>query len=368
MPVELRICVIGFGSIARTHLAALSALPVLRPLPFRPVVDTVVTRRARELAPGLALAGVGHIAPAFGDGLAGRHLDAAVVASSNDRHLADSRAVLGAGLPLYVEKPIGRTPEEAAELSRLAAASNRPVQVGLVMRYHPAVARSRALLAAGAAGAVRQARLTIFHGSYLDPSRPLSWRMSRERAGGGAMLDLGLHLLDLARHLLGEMRLVAGRHHTFVAERPGGRADADDWAWAELTTFAGASVTVEASRIAYGGEGSRLEVFGTEGSLRCDLDEAAPPRLRRFDGREREWLERAEGEPGVAAVDGLLPPARQSLGLFTDLHAAALHHFLMRVAGRDPLPGLAPSADDSAVAENLAAQALNVEALELVHA
>jgi predicted dehydrogenase len=365
---ELRICLVGMGSIARTHLAALGALPALRNLPFRPAVDAVVTRRASELRSSLAALGVARVYESLEQALAQDAPDAVIVATENDRHLADARAVLRARRPLYIEKPLGRTPEEAAEIAALAAASEQPVQVGLVLRYDPGVAAVRALYTAGAIGNLKQARLTSFHGSYLDPSRPLSWRMSRSRAGGGALLDLGLHLVDLARHLFGELDVAAASAHTFVADRPGGHADVDDWAWLELRTRAGASVTAESSRIAYGGEGAGIELYGDEGSLLCGLGSARAPRLRRFDGRESDWLRQAADDAPAAAVRNLLPPARESLGAFTDAHAASLHHFLLRVVGADPAPAVVPTAADSAAAEALVAEAIQLAAgREIAH-
>lgn len=355
---ELRIGVVGLGSIARTHLAALAALPVLRPLPFRPVLDTVVTRRAAQLRPELAALGVARVVESLDEALAGARLDAVIVASSNDRHLGEARAVLDAGVPLYIEKPLGRSASEAAEIAALTARSGVPVQVGLVLRYDRGVAAVRALLAAGAIGEPRQVRLFNFHGSYLDPARPLTWRMSRELAGGGAMLDLGLHLVDLARHLFGAGRVTRASAHTFVADRPGGRADVDDWAWLELETDRGAAVTVEASRIAFGAEASALEIYGSEGSLTCDLRGGGAQRLLRFDGRESDLLRAAAGDPTAAAVQDLLPPQRESLGPFTDCHAASLHHFLLRVAGADPAAAIAPTAEASAAAEAIVAAAL----------
>lgn len=349
---EIRLCVVGFGSIARTHLAALRALPAVRQLPLRPVADTVVTRRAAESERELRTLGVQHVVTTVEEALRIARPDAVIVAGTNDRHLADSRPVLEAGLPLYLEKPLGRTAEEAAEICRLAAGSPGPFQVGLVMRYHPAAVLAGAMVRRRAIGRVRQARLSTFHGSYLNPERPLSWRMTGERAGGGAMLDLGVHLLDLARGVLGDLELERWSRRTVVR----GRGDVDDWAWAELRAEGDASVIVEASRIAYGAEGSRLELYGTEGSLIADLDSPAAPRLRRFDGRESDWRSQAEADDRVVRIRDLLPPERLSLGLFTDLHAASLHHFLLRVAGHDPDPALAPSFHDSEVAERLVAE------------
>lgn len=172
------------------------------------------------------------------------------------------------------------------------------------------------------------------------------------------MLDLGLHLIDATRFLLGEARLVASSARTIVLERPGdggarATVDVDDWAWAELEVGDGVRVTIETSRVALGAEGMRFELFGTEGSLVGDL-RSGGLELQRFDGGEHAFRQQATSDPFVRAVEALRPPARLSLGSFVDLHAAALHHALRRAIDDDPAPGLAPTLAESAAAESLA--------------
>lgn len=355
---ELRICLVGFGSIARTHASALAALPTVRSLPFRPIVAAIATDRPDQVAPDAAA--LGARVCSLEDALADPGIDAFDVTSRNVRHLAQAGAILRAGRPLYLEKPVGRTPDEATELAHLAAGSPAVSQVGLVSRYAPAIVEAWALLRAGAIGDLRQARLGLFHGSYLDPARPTSWRLLAAEAGGGAMLDLGLHLVDLVRFLFGPPDLLAARHATFVRERAeagGGlrQVDVDDWAWAEVQLPGGGRATLEASRVSLGAEGEPFELYGTEGSLVADLEDGRPPRLRRFDGREAEYHRRAAGDASGRALAGLLPPPRLTLGPFVDGHAASIHHFLLRVAGSDPVQGYAPTLADSAAAERLVA-------------
>ena len=357
-PPELRLCLVGFGSIARTHASALAALPSVRALPFRPVLAAIVSERPDDVAADAALLGARVLT--LDAALADNGLDAFDVTTRNVRHLDQAGPILRAGRPLYLEKPIGRTPEEANALAALAAASVAPSQAGLTTRYSVGAAETRSLLRAGAIGELRQARLGLFHGSYLDPARPISWRLQADQAGGGAMLDLGLHLVDLLRFLFGEPELLAARHATFLADRPdgaGGRrsVDVDDWAWAEVRLPGGARATVEASRISYGAEGEPLELYGSEGSLVADLTTGHSPRLHRFDGREAEFRGRMAADPELRQIRELRPPTRLTLGPFVDSKAAALHHFLLRVMGTDPQPGLAPTLADSAAAERIVA-------------
>ena len=357
-PPTVPIAIVGFGSIARSHLTALRSLPVVRPDSVSPLVTTIVTERPSEVREEAAALGVERVVETVEEALADGDLGLIDVASRNDRHAAQGRLVLDAGRALYIEKPIGRTPQEAEALAARAHEVDWPSQVGLVMRYEPAIVEARALIREGAIGEVRHGRTGTFHGSYLDPSRPISWRLRAASAGGGAMLDLGVHLIDALRFLLGEARLVTASARTVVATRPGAdgaeeRVDVDDWSWAELEFGAGAHVTVEASRIFLGAEGLPFQLYGTEGSLVGDPEKGRLT-LRRFDGREAAYREVARGDPYVRVVETLRPPSRLSLGSFVDLHAAGLHHALLRVAAEDPATGLAPTLSDAAAAESIA--------------
>jgi len=357
-PPTVPIAIVGFGSIARSHLSALRSLPVVRPSSVVPLVTTIVTERPSEVRDEAAALGVERVVETVEEALTDGELGLIDVASRNDRHAAQGRAVLDGGCALYIEKPIGRTSQEAEALAARALDVDRPSQVGLVMRYEPAIVEARALIREGAIGEVRHGRTGSFHGSYLDPSRPISWRLRAASAGGGAMLDLGVHLIDALRFMLGEARLIAASARTVVATRPGADGtdvpvDVDDWSWGELEFGSGAHVTVEASRIFLGAEGLPFQLYGIEGSLVGD-PERGRLTLRRFDGREAAYHEVARGDPYVRAVEVLRPPSRLTLGPFVDLHTAGLHHAMLRVAGDDPATGLAPTLSDAAAAETIA--------------
>ena len=359
-PPTVPIAIVGFGSIARSHLTALRSLPVVRPGSVDPRVAAIVTERPDEVRAEAASLGVERVVADLEEALGEQDVALVDVASRNDRHAAQGHAVLDAGRALYIEKPIGRTAREAESLAARALDALRPSQAGLVMRYEPAIVEARALIREGAIGEVRHGRTGSFHGSYLDPSRPMSWRLRAASAGGGAMLDLGVHVIDALRFLLGEAQLISASARTVVASRSGADGgeepvDVDDWAWGELEFAGGSRVTVEASRVFLGGEGIPFDVYGTEGSLVGNLD-SGRLRLRRLDGRESAFEEIARADPLVRAAEVLRPPPRLSMGSFVDQHAAGLHHILLRVTGDDPAPGLAPTLSDASAAEAIAHQ------------
>jgi predicted dehydrogenase len=99
------------------------------------------------------------------------------------------------------------------------------------------------------------------------------WRMNRKVAGSGALGDLGAHVIDLARYLVGEIAAVSGATRTFIKKRPGGTVDVDD-AFESIVEFEGGAVgTIEASRFALGRKnGMTFEINGSKGSIGFDLE------------------------------------------------------------------------------------------------
>ncbi|MGH2852776.1 MAG: Gfo/Idh/MocA family protein, partial [Solirubrobacteraceae bacterium] len=121
--------------------------------------------------------------------------DAAVVAVPHDRAMAIAAEVLGAGRPGLGEKPLGVRGADARRLERLAAGLPRPSFVGYNYRYLPAVAELLSRAGAGELGELRNIDMLVGHGGH--PGSAVGWKLDPARAGGGVLLDPGVHLLDL---------------------------------------------------------------------------------------------------------------------------------------------------------------------------
>jgi predicted dehydrogenase len=140
-------------------------------------------------------------------------------------------------------------------------------------RFVPAVRLAREMIEAGELGQIYH-----FRGSYLqdwnaDPAAPMSWRLQADDAGSGALGDLGSHVIDLARYLVGEIASVSATTARFVGDRPGGQVSVDDAFEAVIEFEAGAVGTLEASRFCLGRKNALTwEVNGAKGSLRFDLE------------------------------------------------------------------------------------------------
>jgi predicted dehydrogenase len=223
------------------------------------------------------------------------------VVTPGDSHAEIAIAALEAGKHVLCEKPLANTLAEAeAMAAAAAAAASRGVHamVGFNYRRVPAIALARQLVATGRLGAVRHVRAHYLQDWIVDPEFPLVWRLQADRAGSGALGDLGAHIVDLAQHVTGAaITGVAALTETFVRERPltegsaglaaGAAAGAagsdaavargpvtvDDAALFLARLSGGAVATFEATRFATGHKnGMGFEINGSEGSLAFDFE------------------------------------------------------------------------------------------------
>jgi predicted dehydrogenase len=189
-------------------------------------------------------------------------VDVIVVATTNDALVPVSIAALEADKHVLVEKPAARSPAELEALARAAARSRGHVKVGFNHRYHPAVKRAHGLYREGEIGELLYLRGRYGHGGRLGYER--EWRADPAVAGGGELLDQGVHLIDLARWFAGEFTGVAGRIGTFFWKMP-----VEDNAFLCLTTSKGQVAWLHVSCTEWKNLFS-LEIFGATGKLQID--------------------------------------------------------------------------------------------------
>jgi predicted dehydrogenase len=146
-------------------------------------------------------------------------------------------------------------------------------------RFVPAIVQAKRLIESGALGRIFHYRAVYLQEWIIDPNFPKIWRLDKRLAGSGALGDLGSHILDLARFLVGEPRRVMAMTKTFIEDRPlpagagRGKVDVDDAVTALLEFENGALGTIEASRFAHGNKnGQHWEINGEKGSLRFNLE------------------------------------------------------------------------------------------------
>jgi predicted dehydrogenase len=214
------------------------------------------------------------------------------ICTPGDSHAEIAIAALQAGKHVLCEKPLANTVEEAVAMVAAAEEANaRGVRSMVAFNYRrvPAIAFARSLIAAGRLGDIRHVRAAYLQDWIVDPEFPLVWRLQKDKAGSGALGDIGAHIVDLAQYLLGDrLTGVTAMMETFVTERPlpaastglsasgsaeRGRVTVDDAALFLGRFAGGALATFEATRMATGRKNAmRIEVNGSTGSLAFDFE------------------------------------------------------------------------------------------------
>jgi len=262
---RMRIGVVGAGGVATRHVKVLSGMDDAEVVG----IADLDARRAETLAAACG-ASAWPNAEAM---LAGVRPDAVYVCVPPGAHGPAERAVLAAGRPLFVEKPLAADLGTAEQLATEVAAAGVITATGYHWRHLDTVARARELLAGRTVG--------LATASWLDTVPPLSWWHRRSR-GGGQVIEQATHVLDLLRLLVGEVDLVhavAGRFgHAGPVEDP----DVVDDSTVALLRFAGGAVgTVAASCLLDGKVRTGVELIAT--GLRLEVTEDL------LVAADREW-------------------------------------------------------------------------------
>jgi predicted dehydrogenase len=189
-------------------------------------------------------------------------LDGLVIATPSALHAQQVVQAAEAGLAVFCQKPLGRNAEETQRAIDAARAANRLLAVDLSYRFTTGMQRIRELIQSGALGRV-YAIEAVFHNAY-GPDKP--WFYDPVLAGGGCLLDLGIHLVDLALWCLGfpEVESVAGQVMNQAAS-PTGERFVEEYAAAQLRLSTGTSLQLACSWKAPAGCDARIELtfFGT---------------------------------------------------------------------------------------------------------
>lgn len=251
----IRVGLIGAGMIGRLRARALAKLPGLR---------LVAVADAREdLA--RSLAGTDGAIKVFRDGaaLAGEpSVEAVILSTPPASHEPLGLACLTARKHLLCEKPLATTVSACEALVRAAATAGVTLATGFNLRYTRAALLARRLLDSGAIGELDHIR--AFHGHPGGKEFTHDWVQDRNITGGGALMDNGIHLIDLTRWFLGDVQTVKGFATNHVWRKEG----CEDNGFLLLKNARGRVATLQASWTEWRGYGYRVEIYGTEGFMR----------------------------------------------------------------------------------------------------
>ncbi len=269
----------------------------------------------------------------------------------NHLHYDFIKAALLEKKHVCTDKPLALNYEQACELVELAKKEGVKAHVIFQLRFFPAVMRAKQLIDEGFVGKINFFRFLYLHSSCVRQSKKAySWKAEYDKVGGGVLVDLGSHIIDLARHLVGDFACVQAKTKNFTS--PDRRTD--DLALVEVETSNGATGILEASKIATGANDEvRFEIYGSDGALA-------------FNSMEPSWLQFYSMNDPDSPIGGMrgfkrietvqrypdatgIPLSKFSVG-WIRAHVACIHSFLYSVVHDRPA---SPSFEDGLMVQKI---------------
>lgn len=251
----IKFAVIGCGLIGRKRIAALAKLPGAS-LRCACDLDAVRAADAAQMVPGCAAA------TDYRTVLRDHQIDAVIVATLNGSLAPIAHAAVQAGKHVLVEKPGALNSNQLRTIQAAAERTGVRVRIGFNHRFHPSLQKARELIDAGELGPLMFLRARYGHGGRKGYDR--EWRADPVQAGGGELIDQGVHLIDLAGWFLGDFATVEGHAATLYWDMK-----VDDNAFVSLRTMAGQTAWLHASCTEWKNLFS-FEIYGRDAKLAID--------------------------------------------------------------------------------------------------
>ena len=268
---KLRIGLVGAGNIARTHLAAYKNVADAEIVALCDIDEKVLAATAEKF-------GIAKTYTSETEMLANEDLDAVDVCVWNCNHASCSIEALNAGKHVLCEKPMAMNAEEAAQMIEAAKKNDRLLMIGFVLRFGDEAKIAKDFIDQDYLGDIYYSKATYLrrHGA------PGGWFTDKSRSGGGPVIDLGVHVIDLTRYLMGRPKALSvfastenrlkNRPHlkTSVGWKPDGATPQDlynveDFAVALIKYDDNKTTLLETSYSINGEEITKKELYGTKG-------------------------------------------------------------------------------------------------------
>lgn len=207
---KIKIGLIGAGSISDFHLESYANHPEVELLAFCDLDDSRAKEKAKKY-------GVTKVYTDYRKFLANGDIDAVSICTWNNSHAEISIAALEAGKHVLVEKPLCKTVEEALEVEKAVKRTGKVLQVGLVRRYAPNTKVLRQFIDNGELGEIYYAKASCLR----RLGNPGGWFSDHDRSGGGPLIDLGVHMIDICWYLMGrpKVKSISGNIYNKLGNR-----------------------------------------------------------------------------------------------------------------------------------------------------
>ena len=262
------------------------------------------------------------------------------ITTPNHLHFPIAMAAIEAGKAVYCEKPLAVSLEQARDMQQAAKAAGVVTRVGYNYQHNPMIGLARQMIESGELG-----QIVSFQGEFSedfmgDPQHPWSWRCEQAHAGG-ALADLGSHLLAMARYLLGDVDAMCADSQTVHGQRPATLGSQeqrpiaiDDQTYALLRFANGARGTFGSSWLKHGYKNHlSFEIGGTKGTLAFDQERLNELRLYRAGAPGRDGFQRILAGPTQPGYAAFCPAPGHQLG-YNELKTLEVHALIQALCGQ----------------------------------
>jgi predicted dehydrogenase len=336
---DIGVGIIGTGFMGKAHGLAYRTVAGIFPLALKPVLEMVADNNAQAGERAYKQLGFKRVTDNWKELVADPKIEIVSITTPNVVHKEMSLAAISSGKHVHCEKPIAPNAEDAREMMEAAERAKVVTQVGYNYLKNPLIELARQMIAEGELGEITGFR-GIHAEDYMgDPAVPYNWRVDAS-GGGGAVADLGSHVIGMARFLLGPISEVNADLQTIVSERPVASGSkekrkvmVDDIARLLVRFERGARGTIEANWVATGRKMQLgFEIYGSKGALAFTQERFNELLHFRPGGEGREGFVRIETGPAHYPYGLFCVAPGHQLG-FNDLKTIEVAHFLHAIAG-----------------------------------
>ena len=219
---EVGVGMLGYAFMGKAHTNAYKKIPyMMYPPPAIPKLIAVCGRNEAAVAEAARRYGYEGYYTDWRKMLENDRIQLFDNGGPNDAHAEPCIEAAKAGKHVFCEKPLARNAQEAKTMLDAVTKAGVKHQVAFNYRFVPAIRQARNLIESGALGQIYHFR-AVYLQEWIMPhyGTPMIWRLDKQVAGSGALGDLGAHIIDLGRFLVGEIKSVSAMTRTFITERP----------------------------------------------------------------------------------------------------------------------------------------------------
>ena len=278
----VKVGIIGVGGISRKHIYELLEIKECKITAICDIDPAALKNTAERLGIDEA-----HCFYAYKELVDCPEVDAVEICTPNYLHVPMAEYAVRQGKPVNVEKPLALRTEDTADLEKMIREYNHPNMMCFSYRFKPGVRYAKHILDRGLIGNIISINVEYLKSTGLQEGRRLEWRFIKEYAGTGVLGDLGVHLIDMMRLLVGDVKSVSAMAGIVVKKRP--RLDCNELGDVETDDYcnfiaevedrkSGESVpaTFAITRCAIGHANTiKFDIFGTEGTISFDLNDSS---------------------------------------------------------------------------------------------